>query len=102
MNGSTRCNCCPRQVMASEARLSIRACEGRVLCDLCRRREYPVFPVVHEAPTGCAVRLRPSGYGRFECDLTTPAGTFTAAAMTDHQAISRARQMAVQAGAIQG
>lgn len=101
MNGSTRCNYCPRQVRAAEARLSIRACDGRVLCDLCRRRQYPIFPAVHQAPKGCAAEIRPSGYGRFECSLTAPDGrTFTSAAMTDHQALARAAAAARAAGAL--
>jgi hypothetical protein len=56
---------------------------------------------VHQVPAGCAVLIAASGYGLWDAILTAPDGRqFTAAAMTDHQALSRARAAAAAAGAL--
>jgi len=96
---SVPCDRCPNLLLESEAALSRRALKA-ALCWRCRLQARR-FPTVHQAPAGCVVEIRPSGYGLFECSLVAPNGqTFTAGAWTDHGAIARARAAAVAAGAI--
>lgn len=88
---ATACAQCSRPVPPSVA----RACSvalGEIVCDVCRLRGRPTFPTVHQAPAGCVVTFRPTGFGRFLCELVTPAGsTFYGAGLTDALALSRAR-----------
>lgn len=94
------CDCCPNRLLESEAVVSRRALSGAVLCWKCRR-DRRSFATVHQVPAGCSVLIAPSGYGRWDAILTAPDGRqFTAGAMTDHLALSRARAAAVAAGAL--
>lgn len=84
------CPYCPCVVPPGMAQRSLRD-TGEPLCLNCRRSRYPVHPTAHQAPPGCSVVIRPEGYGRYSCELVTPAGTFHGSGLSDHLALSRAR-----------
>lgn len=94
------CDHCGDTLTPNAAATSRRALSGRVLCWLCRVRLTPRFTSPHQSPKGCTETLRPTGYGLYVCDLTTPAGSFQGSGLTEEQAISRARSAARTVGAL--
>lgn len=98
-----KCDCpgCPRMVKEGEARVCRRALRGRVVCCICRIREYPDFEPLDQPPPGCSHRLGCTGYGEWTATLTVRDGReFIAGGRTDQIALSNARFQARQAGAL--
>lgn len=96
---SVPCDDCPNCLMPSEATLSRRAL-GAVLCWCCRLHARP-RPTVHQVPPGCSALVSGTGYGLWSVTVRTADGReFSADAMADHLALSRALAAARVAGAI--